>query len=93
MSPTLNNGDYVITIKPRSFRPGSIYVINHIDLGKIVKRLDRIESDLCYFTGDNRQSVPDTIIAPVTKDRVSGIVKWIIGPKGIRRPQPQLLES
>ncbi len=93
MSPTLKNGDYVITKKPRSFRPGSIYVINHIDLGRIVKRLDRMDGDDCYFTGDNALSVPEAIIAPVSTDRIMGQIIWIVGPKGIRRPQPLLLES
>jgi len=87
MSPALLNGDYVITIKPRSFRPGSIYVINHIDLGHIIKRLDRADDDFCYFSGDNKASTPTTIIAPVNKNRVKGLVKWVVGPSGIKRPQ------
>jgi len=90
MLPALTDGDYVMTSKPRSFRPGSIYVINHIDLGLIVKRLDRTQNDKCIFSGDNLQSVPDAIIAAVHKDRVTGQVRFVIGPKGIRRPQPRL---
>ncbi len=92
MLPALNHGDYVITSKPRSLRPGSIYVIDHIDLGRIVKRLERVEDNKAYFLGDNTASVPEAIIAPVDIKRISGQVKLVIGPQGIRRPRLPLLE-
>ena len=85
MSPALNDGDYVVTMKPRSFRPGNIFVINHIDLGRIIKRLDRVEDNKFYFMGDNPNSTPSSIIAPVPKDRITGMVKWAIGPGGLKR--------
>jgi len=72
MSPALNNGDYILTIKPRSVRPGFVYVINHADLGRIVKRLERIEDDLYYFKGDNPKSTPGAVIGPVTRGRIIG---------------------
>jgi len=53
MSPTLEDGDYVITKKPRLYRAGLIYVINHIDLGRIIKRLQDTKHDRCFFIGDN----------------------------------------
>jgi len=86
MSPGLVDGDYVITkTKPRSFRPGSIYVINHIDLGQIIKRLKAIENERLFFKGDNQTSTPDAIIAPVSPDRVLAKVVLVIGRSGIRR--------
>lgn len=85
MSPVLNNGDYVVTKKPRSIRPGFIYVIDHSDLGQIVKRLDRIDDDRFYFSGDNAASVPSSIIAPVTRDRITAEARYVIGPSGIKR--------
>jgi len=88
MSPALNNGDYVITVKPRSFRPGLVYVIDHIDLGRIVKRLVRREKQRLIFRGDNSASTPSSIIAPVTQDRVLGRALISIGPKGFRRLGP-----
>ena len=63
MSPTLMDGDYVLTkkIKPRSLRPGLIYVVDHSDLGRIIKRLKHIQNDLCIFEGDNQKSTPSLI--------------------------------
>jgi len=72
MSPTLNDGDYILTLKPRSVRPGFIYVVNHSDLGRIVKRLDRVEDGRYYFTGDNPKSTPSAVIGPVTRERIIG---------------------
>jgi len=85
MSPTLENGDYVLTKKPRLLRAGLIYVINHIDLGRIVKRLGDIKHDRCYFIGDNPASTPSNIIGAVEKSRVIGQVIWIISKTGLKR--------
>ena len=79
MSPALEDGDYVITIKPRSFRPGFIYVIDHIDLGRIIKRLSSVQDGDLVVSGDNPSSTPDALIAPITSDRVLGQVKWVVG--------------
>jgi nickel-type superoxide dismutase maturation protease len=87
MSPTLEDGDYVLTKKPRLFQAGLIYVIEHIDLGRIIKRLERIEDKCCFFTGDNpKASTPSSLIGAVERERITGQVLWIIGPKGLRRP-------
>jgi len=88
MSPALNNGDYVITTKPRSYRPGFIYVIEHIDLGCIIKRLTGQAGDRYLFSGDNPNSTPGAILAPITSDRIIGQVKFVIGKTGIRRSPP-----
>ena len=85
MSPALRDGDYIVTKKPRSYRPGFIYVINHSDLGQIVKRLSAVEKDRYLFKGDNQASTPSSIIAPVSADRIIGRALWVIGPSGIRR--------
>ncbi|MEP3892034.1 MAG: nickel-type superoxide dismutase maturation protease [Hellea sp.] len=87
MSPTLNDGDYVITKKPRLYQAGLIYVINHIDLGRIIKRLQSTKHDRCYFIGDNpKASTPSSLIGAVERERVIGQVIYVIGPKGLRRP-------
>ena len=71
MSPTLEDGDYVITKKPRLYKAGLIYVINHIDLGRIIKRLQDTKHSKCFFIGDNpKASTPSSIIGAVDKDRV-----------------------
>jgi len=87
MSPTLEDGDYVITKKPRLYRAGLLYVINHIDLGRIIKRLEHIDKDRYFFVGDNpKTSTPPSLIGAVTQNRIIGEVWLVIGPKGLRRP-------
>jgi len=87
MSPTLEDGDYVITKKPRLYRAGLLYVINHIDLGRIIKRLERTEGDKCFFIGDNpKASTPPSLIGSVEQNRIVGQVFLVIGPKGLRKP-------
>ena len=71
MSPTLEDGDYVLTIKPRSIRPGLIYVINHSDLGRIVKRCSGQDGNRYTFSGDNPAS-SDSIIGRVEPARIVG---------------------
>jgi len=87
MSPTLEDGDYVLTKKPRLYQAGLIYVINHIDLGRIIKRLERSDADRYFFIGDNpKASTPDSLIGAVEQSRIIGQVWLIIGPKGLRKP-------
>ncbi len=74
MSPELYDGDYVLTRKPRSIRPGFMYVVNHSDLGRIVKWLERIEGDRYYFAGGNLKSIGSNVMGPVNKDRIIGKV-------------------
>ena len=90
MSPTLEDGDYVITKKPRPqsngyLASGLIYVINHSDLGRIIKRLVNTKHDRCFFIGDNPTSTPSTLIGAVEISRVIGQVIWVIGKSGIKR--------
>jgi len=85
MSPTLNDGDYVFTIKPRSFRPGFIYVVVHTDLGRIIKRLERRQNDKYYFAGDNSNSTPSAVIGPVSARRITARAMFKISKHGVRR--------
>ncbi len=88
MSPTLEDGDYVVTKKPRrqsNLTPGLIYVINHGELGRIIKRLGDTKHDRCYFIGDNPSSTPSTIIGAVERKRVVGQLVLVIGKSGLRR--------
>jgi len=87
MAPTLEDGDYVLTKKPRRYQAGLLYVINHIDLGRIIKRLERVENERYFFSGDNsKASTPTNLIGGVEKKRIVGQVVWVVGPKGVRRP-------
>ena len=83
MSPTLVGGDYILTLKPWSMRPGFIYMVNHSDLGQIIKRLERIENDRYFFKGDNSTSTPSAVMGPVTKDRVIGCAIFRISKSGL----------
>ena len=88
MSPTLEDGDYVLIRKPRRQRKltlGLIYVINHSELGRIIKRLGDMKHDRCFFIGDNPSSTPSTVIGAVESSRVIGQVIWVIGKSGTRR--------
>ena len=87
MSPTLEDGDYVLAKKPRLYQAGLLYVINHIDLGRIIKRLEHVENKRYFFIGDNpKASTPASLIGCVEQNRIVGQVVWVIGPKGVRRP-------
>ena len=88
MSPTLEDGDYVLIRKLRRQRKltlGLIYVINHSELGRIIKRLSDMKHDRCYFIGDNPSSTPSTVIGAVESSRVIGQVILAIGKSGTRR--------
>lgn len=85
MSPALSDGDYVFTIKPRRLAPGFIYIINHSDLGRIIKRLDRIEDGRMIVSGDNPGSTPSSVMAPVDPQRVTGRAVLAITKSGLRR--------
>lgn len=87
MSPTLQDGDILLTkkTKPRSIRPGFIYVINHGDLGQIVKRLGEPVSGRYPLMGDNPKSTSPDLMGTVTADRITRRALWAITPKGIKR--------
>ena len=85
MSPCLEDGDYILVKKPRSIRPGFIYVINHTDLGRIVKRLKGEQDGRLLFAGDNKTSIPEAVIAPVSPERVTGQAWLKIGKRGVER--------
>lgn len=87
MSPALCDGEYVLTKKPRRLQAGLIYVVNHSDLGRIIKRLKSTKHDRCLLLGDNpKNSTPSAIIGAVEKHRLIGEVILVIGKGGLRRP-------
>lgn len=85
MSPTLKDGDIVITIKPRSLRPGLIYVVDHIDLGRVIKRLGDVENGRYRLSGDNAKSTPRPVMGTVEPGRIKARAIMTIGSRGIRR--------
>ncbi len=67
MEPAYQDGTIVLVIKPRTLRAGLVYIVDHPDLGRIVKRLKAIDKGRYFFAGDNRASTPEALISPVKK--------------------------
>lgn len=85
MSPTLDDGDYVLIFKPRTLRVGFIYVVNHDRLGRLIKRLSAIETSGMTLDGDNPASTSSDKIGVVTQDQFIGRAVLAISPKGLKR--------
>ncbi len=85
MSPTLNDGDYILIKKPRSLRVGLIFVINHPRLGRIVKRLKHQSPGDLKFTGDNPVSSSTEEIGSLSEETLRGQAVLAITPKGLKR--------
>ena len=86
MTPTLFDGDILIITKPRALRAGLIYVINHSDLGRIVKRIDSFdERGRVELSGDNPASTPSAVMGTVEPSRLIGRALFSIGKSGVRK--------
>ena len=88
MAPTLRDGDIVFTVKskPAALRSGFIYVINHSDLGSIIKRLGERDKDRYRLTADNPTSTPSAIMGRVEPERITHRVIFAAGKdNGLRR--------
>ncbi|PHR58228.1 MAG: hypothetical protein COA43_10710 [Robiginitomaculum sp.] len=87
MSPTLNAGDYVVckNIKPRSIRPGLIYIINHSDLGRIIKRVHIAEDGQYMLSGDHPSSTPSAVMGPIKKERIVQRALFVISKSGLKK--------
>jgi nickel-type superoxide dismutase maturation protease len=85
MSPTLAHGDYILIKKPHSFRVGFIYVMKHPRLGRIVKRLEKIEDRQLWFYGDNPESTDTEKIGAILPSDIIGRAFLTISPKGLKR--------
>lgn len=84
MVPALYDGDIIITKKPRSLRPGLIYVIDHSDLGVIIKRLGRIDArGLAVLAGDNPASTPPALMGAVEPTRIRARAWLSLSKRGL----------
>ena len=87
MSPTLENGDYILIKKPRpplNLRPGLIYVLNHNRLGQIVKRLSHEDEKGFWFKGDNPNSSSMQSLGPAQPEETVGRAILRISRKSVR---------
>jgi phage repressor protein C with HTH and peptisase S24 domain len=87
MSPALEDGDIVVTVKtkPQAIGLGLIYVIDHSDLGRIIKRLKSQDGERFMLSGDNPNSTPSAVIGPVAAQRINRRAWLAIGTNGLRR--------
>ena len=85
MSPTIENGDYILTIRPRTLCAGFIYVLQHNRMGRIVKRLSEDTAEGFLFEGDNAASSSSDKIGLVKRDQITGRAIFAITPKGFKR--------
>jgi len=90
MAPTLQNGDYVMTFSApfhsaRRFKAGKIYIINHSDLGLIIKRLKtETAQGRLIFEGDNHISNSGHILGGIEKARVKARAVLQISKKSVK---------
>ena len=86
MAPTLQDGDYVVCWPARSFDVGRVFIIDHSDLGLIIKRLEREAPDgRLIFAGDNPVSNSGNILGTIEKARVKTRAFLKISSKGLKR--------
>jgi len=81
MTPTLNDGDYIITLKPRTYRAGLIYVMRHERYGRIVKRAASIHENTVHFKSDN----PEGSSGQITLEHITARAWLAVTPAGIKR--------
>jgi hypothetical protein len=71
MAPALIDGDVIITIKPRVICAGLIYVIDHPDLGQIIKRVESLDRrGRAQLSGDSPASTPAALLGTVETSRI-----------------------
>lgn len=85
MHPTFAPGDYLICTKARSLRSGFVVVVDHSELGTIVKRIKSIEAGKILLVGDGAGSTSTETIGAISCLDIKGRVRLAITSKGIRR--------
>ena len=87
MEPALANGDLVLVVRSRTYRPGQVLVVEHPSRPSLllVKRCIRLlDGDQLWIEGDNPQSSEDSrSFGPVPKKQVRGrVLMRIAGRSG-----------
>ena len=86
MAPTLQDGDYVITLPVRTYHVGRVFIIDHSELGLIIKRLERVSMDgRLIFAGDNPVSNSGNILGTIEKARIKTRAFLKISRSGLKR--------
>lgn len=81
MSPAYTEGDFVVTLRCSSLRPGDVVIVTHPRFRTIIKRVSAISPDgLVLLQGDNPASTSSTTIGWQPKARIIGKVIWHCRP-------------
>ncbi|PPR11929.1 MAG: hypothetical protein CFH41_00806 [Alphaproteobacteria bacterium MarineAlpha11_Bin1] len=87
MRPTIRDGDYVVATKYKT-RPvnGSVAVIQHPILGRLIKRIRSIPGTETFSaSGDDDLSIESPSIGTLKEHEIEYQAKWRISPAGISR--------
>jgi len=74
MVPRLHDGDYVISTKLLSLKPGRLVVVNHPDYQRMVKRVLAVKEGRFLLIGENAGSVSTEQMGWCELDQVVGVV-------------------
>ena len=87
MSPALTHGDIVLckNVKPAALRCGFIYVVNHSDLGCIIKRLGPGPGNRYSLSGDNPASAASPLMGTVEPARITRRAILRISKRGLKK--------
>jgi len=82
MSPTLNNGDFILAIKlPKAmYRTNDIVVVNHPKFNNIIKRIDLINSGFLRLKGDGKDTLSTAKMGDIATACILGKMIWHISP-------------
>jgi phage repressor protein C with HTH and peptisase S24 domain len=78
--PEYREGDYVmvITVPFFRFKKGDTIIFQHPTHGRMIKNIDRIESDKIQVKGTHPDTIDSRRFGPIDRDTVLGKVIWHI---------------
>lgn len=87
MRPGYCSGDYVLAFRRAAseFKVGDVVVLAHPALGRIIKRIKRVETNaMLAIEGDNHaRSTDSEVLGRVSVRQVIGKVIWRISPRAL----------
>ncbi len=88
MEPTLSDGDYVVAIT-KWWRPrkDKLAVVNHPDLGILIKRVSQCLKDSYRLTSDHPAGADAATIGAISKQQMIGEVVFSIRKPAARHRQ------
>lgn len=81
MSPTFNDGDFVVSRRNfiRRYQAGDVVVVRHPTLGVIIKRIAAISTDYEFWLeGENPHSINSAAMGWLASSCILGKVRWHI---------------